>query len=77
MTTSQQFSPQDLPLAAPGLISYRYKGTYGWIMIGALSHDDALAQARRSTSADTAIERLQVWCESSHAYKQAINADQA
>lgn len=48
------------PLAAKGLVSYRCKGIYGWIMIGATDHDDALKQARRSSSSAKA-EDLQVW----------------
>ncbi len=51
----------DRPLAAPGLISYRYKGRYGWVMIGAISADDALQQARRSISEPPRMENLQVW----------------
>lgn len=37
------------PLAAAGLISYRCKGPFGYIMIGATSDDDALSQARHSS----------------------------
>lgn len=48
------------PCAAPGLTSYRYKGLYGWIMIGAKDDLDALNEARRSTGAVTP-DRLQVW----------------
>jgi hypothetical protein len=48
------------PLAARGLISYRLKGPYGWIMIGATDHDDALREAARSTQAP-AREALEVW----------------
>lgn len=49
------------PLAAYGLISYRYKGTFGWIMIGAKDHADALREAGRSTHAPIVANRLQVW----------------
>lgn len=38
------------PLAAPGLMSYRYKSTRGWIMIGAKDDHDALREAQRSLS---------------------------
>lgn len=41
---------QDKPMAAAGLKSYRCKGRYGWIMIGALDADDAMREARRSYS---------------------------
>ena len=36
----------DRPLAAKGLVSYRYRGRYGWIMIGAKDNADALREAR-------------------------------
>jgi hypothetical protein len=39
----------DKPLAAPGLRSYRCKGRFGWIMIGATDDADALREARRSS----------------------------
>jgi hypothetical protein len=48
----------DRPCAAPGLISYRARSRYGWIMIGALNDADAMNEARRSTPAPT---DLQVW----------------
>ena len=52
----------DRPLAAHGLTSYRLKGRYGWIMIGAVDDDDALREAARSmTSGTPTIERLQRW----------------
>jgi len=52
---------QNKPCAARGLTSYRYKGRYGWIMIGARDDADALREAARSSS--DAIDRanLQVW----------------
>ena len=48
------------PCAAHGWNSYRYRGRYGWIMIGANSHDDALREAARST-VDITPDRLDVW----------------
>lgn len=51
----------DKPVAAHGLISYRYKGRYGWIMIGAKDDNDALREAQRSTSDKVTMENLQVW----------------
>jgi hypothetical protein len=52
----------DRPCAAKGLISYRYKGHYGWIMIGAKDHTDALNEARRSiVNGVVSPDRLQVW----------------
>jgi hypothetical protein len=50
----------DRPLAARGFTSYRYKGRYGWIMIGAKNTKDALSEARRSTDNVTA-DNLEVW----------------
>lgn len=51
----------DRPLAAAGLTSYRYKGRYGWIMVGATDHEDALREAARSTDDSTVMANLQVW----------------
>jgi len=49
------------PCAASGLISYRYMGGYGWIMIGAKNDADALSEAARSTREPITADRLQVW----------------
>lgn len=49
------------PLATDGFTSYRYKGRYGWIMIGARSVEDALKEASHSTSEEVIIDNLQVW----------------
>lgn len=51
----------DKPLAATGLTSYRYRGAYGWIMIGARDVADALREAARSTTAPIDPSHLQVW----------------
>ena len=51
----------DKPLADHGLISYRYRGRYGWIMIGATDTDDALNEASRSTAGECLIDNLQKW----------------
>lgn len=51
----------DRPMAAEGLISYRYAGPYGGIKIGAKDVADALNEASRSTDAPVSIERLEVW----------------
>ncbi len=50
----------DRPMAAAGWKSYRYKGTYGWIMIGAIDDADALREARRSCSGPVSLENLQM-----------------
>lgn len=51
----------DKPLAAPGLTSYRYKGPYGWIMIGARDTADALREAGRSTHWPICVTKLERW----------------
>lgn len=48
------------PCAAAGWTSYRYRGQYGWIMIGAKDTNDALSEAQRSTQ-NVTIDKLQVW----------------
>jgi|GEM_PF-1869949 len=48
------------PLAAKGLTSYRCRSPYGWIMIGARDHEDAMREAARSTDAPDRAG-LQVW----------------
>ena len=50
----------DKPCAISSLTSYRYKGRYGWIMIGAKNTDGALSEAKRSTQG-VIIDNLQVW----------------
>lgn len=47
----------DRPCAAPGLQSYRAKGPYGWIMIGAKDDREALREAKRSTPNPTDLQR--------------------
>ncbi len=49
----------DKPLAVAGLNSYRYKGPFGWIMIGARDDREALQEARRSTETPVPIDNLQ------------------
>ena len=48
---------ENLPMAAPGLISYRARGRYGWIMIGAKDKHDAMREAKRSTPAPYDLQR--------------------
>jgi hypothetical protein len=48
------------PCAAHGLKSYRYRGRYGYIMIGAKDDTDALSEAARSTI-DVTKDKLQRW----------------
>ena len=50
------------PFAAAGLVSYRYKGPFGFIMIGATDHSDALNEANRSlTGSRAAMDNLEIW----------------
>jgi hypothetical protein len=50
----------DKPLAAPGLISYRCRSPFGWCMIGATDHADAMREAARSMR-DPKPSDLQIW----------------
>lgn len=49
------------PLAVAPWKSYRYRGRYGWIMIGAKDDEDALREAKRSTNENVHPARLQKW----------------
>jgi hypothetical protein len=64
----QRDLPCDRPMSAKGLTSYRFKGTFGWVMIGATSHKDALSEAKRSTDAPITMSRLQVWSDKKQQY---------
>jgi hypothetical protein len=59
------------PCAIPGLTSYRLRGPYGWIMIGATDHDDAMRNAAQSTP-DPRRDALEVW--NGTAYVPAVEA---
>jgi hypothetical protein len=48
------------PCAAANLNSYRYRGRYGFIMIGAHDVLDALREAARSTDGVT-VAKLETW----------------
>ena len=50
----------DRPYAAKGTTSYRCSTPYGWVMIGAKDHDDAMKEARRSSNFSKR-ENLEVW----------------
>lgn len=63
----------DLPCAAKGFVSYRYKGPYGWIMIGAKNIQDALNEANISLSNGKAtMENLQIWNDEIKMYEDAF-----
>lgn len=49
------------PCAAPGLTSFRYKGRYGFVMIGATNTEDALREARRSIDGPATANNLDIW----------------
>ena len=49
------------PCAAAGLTSFRYKGRYGFIMIGATNTEDALREARRSITGPATVNNLDIW----------------
>ena len=58
------------PCAASPLISYRYRGQYGWIMIGAHDDEDAIREAQRSVYPGVAVDgdKLEVWSSESGSY---------
>jgi hypothetical protein len=51
----------DAPMAIAGLVSYRYRGHFGWVMIGARDDGDALVQAQRSIRETPVLANLQIW----------------
>lgn len=55
------FKIQNKPLASEELKSYRYKGQFGWVMIGATIVASALQEAQRSVSGPVHVDCLQVW----------------
>jgi hypothetical protein len=59
------------PLADRGLISYPYRGRYGWIMIGATDHLDALREAARATGDAVTNDRLEIWVNNAKGYVPA------
>lgn len=60
MTASLIPNTSDKPLATAGLASYRIRGQYGWIMIGAKDSEDAWREAQRSAN-NLKRENLEVW----------------
>lgn len=51
----------DRPCADYGLNSYRYKGRFGWVMIGARNIPEALRAAARSIDGEPEVGLLQEW----------------
>lgn len=74
MMREQATPAHERPLAAPGLISYRYPGRYGWIMIGAADDVDALSEARRSATAPVMRELLEIWDSHAGHYISAVRS---
>lgn len=61
------------PCAAKGLTSYRYKGLYGFIMIGATDDKDALKEANRSLSrGNVELFFLEKWNDKSGQYEPVL-----
>lgn len=58
------------PCAAHGLTSYRLKGAFGWIMIGATGEADAMSEAARSTNTPDR-SALEIWDSHSQSYVKA------
>ncbi len=67
----------DRPLASAGLRSYRYRGAFGFVMIGALDHADALQEAARSIDGEPDRARLDVWDPAALVYVRAFAAAEA
>lgn len=59
------------PMAAPGLTSYRYRGRYGFVMIGARDKADALNEARRSIDGPANPDNLEIWSANARRYVKA------
>ncbi len=47
------------PMASNGLMTYRYRGRYGFIYIGASTDNEALLEAQRSTDDKVTPDRLE------------------
>lgn len=62
------------PCAISGLISYRLKGPYGYILIGAVDHADAMREAERSTS-DPCRPALEIWDTAAGRYVPALDTE--
>lgn len=49
------------PCAAHGLVSFRYRQDFGYIMIGAKDQEDAVREVKRTTNDALILDRLEVW----------------
>ena len=61
----------DKPLATPPYRSYRYEGSYGWIMISAATYAEARTEVGRSTPHPFEAARLQEWDNVKQCYVRA------
>lgn len=59
MSNSKGSTMSTHPMASNGLITYRYRGRYGFIYIGASTDTEALSEAQRSTDDKVTPERLE------------------
>ena len=59
-STMEELHTHERPCASPPWVSYRCRGMWGWIMIGAKDDDDARREALRS-SPNAKLETLQIW----------------
>lgn len=58
----------NMPCAMPGLTSYRYRGQFGYVMIGASNDAEAMREAQRSIERIPDIRNLNVWSETRRTY---------
>ena len=59
MLNSKGLTMSNTPMASNGLITYRYRGRYGFIYIGALTDTEAMIEAQRSTDDKVTPDRLE------------------
>jgi len=53
---------ENKPMAAAPWISYRYKGRFSYIMIGAMSTEEALSEANRSLeNPNSTVDNLEIY----------------
>lgn len=65
-------SYQDRSLADKGLVSYRYAGRYGYIMIGARDAADAMNEVKRAQGFAGSYSNLAVWEGEERGYQNAV-----
>lgn len=67
---------QDMPCADEGFDSYRYAGRFGFIMIGANSHKEALRKAARGfgEGGTATLDKLEKWDGESNSYVPVLGS---